>query len=155
MWKHPSCSNNRHVVQAVLPYGLGTWVITAPTITTLEGSHVRLARETSQMLPQRSYEGRWVHPHSAGVIRSSELQKMIIKLRGDRAKWNTGWPQWTYYIYVNIWDIKKIGGRPRKRWWYYMVPLELEENDHNYGMREEINRDRSTKGISVDRSSKG
>ena len=36
-----------------------------------------------------------------------------------------------------------------------MVPLELEENDQNYGMREEINRDRSTKGISVDRSSKG
>ncbi len=57
------------VVQAVLLFGSETWKLSSLSLKSLEGFHIRAARQMAGMQPAKNPDGTWKYPSSKDVLK--------------------------------------------------------------------------------------
>ena len=64
----------RAVTQAVLLFGLKTWVLLTEMERTVEGTHTSFLRQTMGKQVRRKADGKWVSPKAEVVCEASGIQ---------------------------------------------------------------------------------
>ena len=71
----------RAVPQAVIPFGLETWVLSADMESTVEGTHAKFLRQITVKQARQNSDRAWVTPRAELVWESAGIQSEMIYIR--------------------------------------------------------------------------
>ncbi len=111
-------------MQAVLLFWSETWKLSPASLKSLEGFHIRAARQMVGMQPTRDPDGMWMYPSSKDVLKAVELKTIdhyIGVCRGTIAR---------FIIDKPLFALCRDGGRKRgstRRTFWWEQPLSLDD----------------------------
>ena len=108
------------VVQAVLLYGLETWVMSPRIVRTLGGFRRSVARRLIEWQPRRVIDGMWVYPLLAEAMDEAMAEALLKEVETYIPCCNNTVVQYIAtrpIMYLCMWAESCPGTRLSKRWW--------------------------------------